>query len=808
MGDAAATAAALGRRLWLARATLLWERLWPALWPATFVAGSFVATALFDPWWLMPGWLHAAVLALFAAAFLVTLARAARHVRPPTEEEAIRRIERTSGLAHRPLGALGDRPAAAPGDRTAQRLWRAHLERMARAARRLRIGVAAAGLARRDPLGLRAALFLVLVIAAAAAGGDGVSRLARALQPDLSGLGAGGPSELELWITPPAYTGAPPLFLTAGPRAGTAMEPTEAPTEIAVPSGSAVLARVRGGAVAPRLEIDDQSLPFTTVEEATHEVRAMLTKGRRLAVAQGADELAAWPLSIIADKAPTIEFASPPGRTQRSALRLEYLATDDYGLASVQATIRRADRPDQAITLDPPLPSPGARNAEETSFHDLTSHPWAGLAVTITLGAVDSAGQTGASEALATVLPERIFNHPVARALIEQRKVLTIDPTKRIEVSFALHEILLEPRHFFDDTGVFLGLSAARWRLLYDRSERVVAEIQDLLWDLALTIEEGPLAFAERDMREAQEALLEALSRDDASDEEIERLINEFREALQAFLDALVDRTMELSALGPDLEQRLMQAVRRDDLLDVLDRVRELYRTGARDAARELLSQLRQALESLRSGRFAGQNQQGMGQGEAALRDLEKLIQSQQELLDRTFERAWGLDQAGKAGPLGAAQQEALRRALADLMRGWSETGIPIPRPLGRAEGAMRESSQALGRDQPSAALGPQGEAIDQMRQGAQAMISALLERLGQGPPPPPNLMGLFSGARDPLGRSTPGRGYQDDGRTNVPDEADLQRSRAILEELYRRANDFNRPAIDRDYIRRLLRRF
>ena len=120
----------------------------------------------------------------------------------------------------------------------------------------------------------------------------------------------------------------------------------------------------------------------------------------------------------------------------------------------------------------------------------------------------------------------------------------------------------------------------------------------------------------------------------------------------------------------------------------------------------------------------------------------------------------------------------------------------------------MREAGRALGQNLPGQAVGPQSEAIDQMQQGAQAMIEGLLRQLGQGSPQPSNFLGLFGGARDPLGRNALGRGYNDDGRTRVPDEADVQRSRAILEELYRRANDFDRPALERDYIRRLLRRF
>ncbi len=59
--------AALPRfRLLLAWAAFLWERLWPAFWPVTAAAGIFLAIALFDLLPLLPGWLHAGVLAAFA----------------------------------------------------------------------------------------------------------------------------------------------------------------------------------------------------------------------------------------------------------------------------------------------------------------------------------------------------------------------------------------------------------------------------------------------------------------------------------------------------------------------------------------------------------------------------------------------------------------------------------------------------------------------------------------------------------------------------------------------------------------------
>jgi hypothetical protein len=53
-----------------------------------------------------------------------------------------------------------------------------------------------------------------------------------------------------------------------------------------------------------------------------------------------------------------------------------------------------------------------------------------------------------------------------------------------------------------------------------------------------------------------------------------------------------------------------------------------------------------------------------------------------------------------------------------------------------------------------------------------------------------------------------PGSGWNDTDNVQIPEEADLQRARQILDELRRRAGEFGRPEIERDYIDRLLRQF
>src|SRR5205814_1033125 len=132
---------------------------------------------LFDVFRFMPGWLHLALLIGFVCATLYPLWRALAAIRRPGIAQARRRLERASGLAHRPLAALADRLASGSGDPEATALWHAHQSRMAAATRRLLIGVPHAGLAAIDPFGLRAALVLVLLVAAIGAGDQWSARL-------------------------------------------------------------------------------------------------------------------------------------------------------------------------------------------------------------------------------------------------------------------------------------------------------------------------------------------------------------------------------------------------------------------------------------------------------------------------------------------------------------------------------------------------------------------------------------------------------------------------------------------------------
>jgi uncharacterized protein (TIGR02302 family) len=807
-------------RLRLARAALLWERVWPACWPALAVLGTFLVLALFDLLPNLPGLLHAAVLLGLSAVFVVALAAAFRKLFVPDRFAARRRIEQASGLQHRPLQTLADRPSG-PLDSQAAGLWQAHLRRMEGATGRLRVGVPHAGFAARDPWGLRALLAILLLIGVVDAGTDWRDRLVRAVAPTIAIGPAPIAASLDIWVTPPEYTGLAPLFL----RPGTV-------ETVRIPTGSTLLAQVHGGQSVPSFAIDGDSRGFESVDKQNYRASATMASGKQLKVTQAGTTLGSWPIEIIPDNPPKIAFAKPPEGTAHAALRVDYQASDDYGIEAVKAVIRReGGKPDETIELEAPLPGLHLKEAQAASYHDLSPHPWAGLPVEIRLVATDALGQPGESEPVRITLPERKFEHPIARAIVDQRKELVRDPGSRLVVADTLGDLRDRPQLYRDDTVAFLGMRLAEERLRINDDDKSIAEVQQLLWDTALRIEDGRMSLAEREMRRLQQELQDALAKN-APDEEIERLMKELQQALDRYLQALAENM----ARNPDQFQQPVdpsKVISSRDLQRMLDRARDLARNGARDQARELLSQLQNMLENLRMAQPGQMPQQGSSEAQQMMRGMRELMQRQQQLLDRSFRAQQGQQgQQGRMGQRGqqqggdqqdpnaqlgdaAGQQEGLRRMLGEMMRRLGDGLGDIPEPLGRAERAMRDATGALQRRQPGEAISPQTEALDQLQQAARDFAQQMQRRMqGQWGNPNEDEVGATDGQqrdqveRDPLGRPASNNGTYDQGDVKIPDENTLQKAREILDELRRRAGERSRPEIELDYIDRLLKRF
>jgi uncharacterized protein (TIGR02302 family) len=279
-----------------------------------------------------------------------------------------------------------------------------------------------------------------------------------------------------------------------------------------------------------------------------------------------------------------------------------------------------------------------------------------------------------------------------------------------------------------------------------------------------------------------------------------------------------------------------MRALRSQDLRSMLDRMERLARSGARDAAKQLLSQLQQMLENLQMARPGGE----MGEDDemsSALNELGDMIRQQQQLRDRTFRQGQDQRRQQRGQQRGQQQgdpnafgelrqnQQALREQLNKLLEELRKRGFPQPgqQPgqqgggemdqLGRAGEAMGDAQGELGEGDADGAVDSQGRALEALRRGAQGLAQSMQQMMGQGQGPGPGEPGRMGRARanqdtDPLGRPLRGRDYGDDTTVKVPGEIDVQRARRILEELRRRFGESFRPQLELEYIERLLKDF
>jgi len=229
---------------------------------------------------------------------------------------------------------------------------------------------------------------------------------------------------------------------------------------------------------------------------------------------------------------------------------------------------------------------------------------------------------------------------------------------------------------------------------------------------------------------------------------------------------------------------------------------------------------LREMLENLRSGRFAqgrGQNQR-QSQAWKMLQDLQDMMRRQQELMDESHRQSQQGMQQGQPPSTkdGARRQGELKKQLQEMLRKFGEMMGRVPKSLGDAELEMREALEALRKNQPGDATGPQGKALENMRRGLGQMAQQFMRQFGQGRGRGRGRgRGMFGQrpgqtpyAYDPLGRQLPNSGMSSSDDVDIPDESATQKAWEILQELRRRAGEIGRPDIEMDYLDRLLRRF
>lgn len=850
-------AKAIDRHVALARLAVFWEHLLPALAPGLAVIAAFVGISWMGIWPQLPLFAHICLLFLFFLA-LVWAGWSLRVVRWPDRETARRRVETASGLVNRPLETLEDTLGSGAARAETRALWTAHRERALRTLGQLRFRWPAPRLDRKDPFAIRIIAVIVLYMGAFVGYGAYWDRLGDAFRFERGVEDAG--LRIDAWVTPPAYTGHPPIFLDLersadadpiripeGSVATIRIQGTDDPLQVAhvTEEGETIVAALdpQGQVVLAAARTGDGVRPAFTTHEVT------LDEDAAVAIASGNSALARWPFQVVPDRSPEISLSEPPEVQLSGAIKLTYAMQDDYGVIGANAELMAkdesftvaAERSEVRPLVEAPvvklsLPQRRTKSGSSQTFRDLTAHPWAGSIVDIRLSARDEAGQTGLSEVVEFRLPMRSFSKAMARAIVEQRRNLALDANRRLQVLDAMDALMIAPERFIDDASIYLGMRYVYKRLQEAEDDEALIGTLDMMWDLALAIEDGDLSLAERALRQAEEALRRALE-NGASDEEIERLTQELREAMNEYFRALAEQMQRNPQNAQPMDPNA-RVLRQQDLDEMLNQIEDLARTGAHDAAREMLSQMQQMLENLRAGR--PQMQQGRSASEMsdALNQLGEMIQRQRELMDESFQldqqsrrqgqqngqgQREGQNREGRNGQggqprsgqqNGLAEQLAealrqleqgqgdLRNSLQELLQQLERDGIRGNEALDDAGRSMGRAADALGQGEPGEAVGPQGDALQALQQGTRGLIEQMINQ-GQG-------QGTADGRgnqrnTDPLGRPYRNAMEDDGGSVKVPEMIDIQRARRILRELREKLGDPLRSETERNYFERLL---
>lgn len=783
--------AAIRRRVTVTRGLLALERLWRALWPALAALVTFAALGAAGLYAPLGGFAHAALLAAVLVFAGLAAWRRLRRLDWPDEAAARRRLERDNAAPHRPLDALDDSPALIAG-RAA--LWRLHRARMMATAGRLRLHVPKSGLTAEDPYALRMLAALALLIAFLVAGDDAGERMVAAFTPSLSDRQT--PMTLDVWLTPPDYTGLPPMVLRAG----------QSPEPVTAPAGSVLSATANGAGRAPVLAVADVTITLRKTGQASFEAAYDLRNSGSVTITVDDMPDAQWQVDVLPDRPPEVAFAAPPSESRRQALRVAPEMKDDYGIAAAELILTPEDAPEASIrvalrggdTREGPL--------SYTDYVDLTRSPHAGRAAQAFLTATDAAGQTGRSETLTVTIPERKFTHPVAREIAALRLALLRRPGQRQATAQGLDDIAARPGRFDDDLTVFAVLRSAYWRLSSDRRGETTDEVAEMLWSAALRLEDGRLSMATRDLRDAMDALESALSGADGAS--LTEAAGALEDMMRNFLGQLAGQQGELAPDGAQdaegIEGGQMQVVGGDIFQGMIDRIRELAAAGETDAAMAALDRLRGVMENMQVNRLSQADYERYRTVMEASRGLDDLSRAQREMLGRTGRRALLnrlRERRGEAAqPLSAltgAQGELAERlaSLQDMLRA-SDAMPGGGEGLDRAEQAMGTARAALDREAGGSAVEGQAEAVRRLDAARESLEEAVRQAQRNMPAP---------GGMDPLGRPMPGLGAQD---FTLPDEMDNRAVQEIRENLRRRLAD---PALsddERAYLRRLLRRF
>ncbi len=619
----------------------------------------------------------------------------------PREKTLNTELEKQSELPRGQIALLEDK-LANPRKHSTRDLWNLSQKNALHTMEQLQSPKVRTILTRQDPYAYRFIALLVFIAGILVSGTQWQNRIWNGLIPISPSVAISQGKETQIWIKPPEYTLQPEIYISGR---GTYEE------TIAIPESSEIKLRLHssfGHIVSPYLKMGKNSIKIPKLENGLYGLDTTIEESTALSVTQlgiaririNYDYVIDQPPEIytpISDKQAELEDIEgivvetdlPPMDDNENAgseeqttteekeqtdtaaaptnpedqyeelsdfrLRFPIAVKDDYSVTELHMKMNLDE-----MVEDKPLGGEFTdirliMSRPDTEFkiapiYDLAWHTWAGLPVTFDFTAYDHKKQKAELQRISLTLPEKHFEHPMAKTIIALRKRLAWDYNDSfIDIAENLEALLTAPDYFQHNPVIFLGLRTASSRLYYvdkkPQSDRTAAaeDLIDLLWNLAIAIEDGNLSLAMRELREAQRALENAMRDPNASDEEIARLMDNLRQKMMEYFVEMQREAQKRMQDGENFPQispdQFSQLISPDSLAKLMQDIENAMKSGDEEKARELMSQLQRMMEMMGS---AGEMQlpQDMQMMKKGINELQQLIEKQEALLEKTKKQA------------------------------------------------------------------------------------------------------------------------------------------------------------------------
>lgn len=641
-------------------------------------------------------------------------------------------------------------------------------------------------------------LLLALLAAWIAAGSQAGSRLAASFA--LPHLLPGSSLAVQAWITPPRWTGQSPILIDREAKTVDAVAGSALSVIVTGAGGSAPFASV-GGHRLGLTRIDRGSYRATQTLSAPLVSAPVLSAPVKVLVGPFWHRAARFSVIVTAVAAPVIGFVAPPSADPDGRhLDVDWQAHSPFGLSSLALVMRPVATPAAAAER---AALPFGRTLSGTAKLDLLASPYAGLAVSGVLHAVNAGGVAGRSAPAAFTLPMPQLRNRTAQALEAVRRELAIAPEHRDAMAAQLSAIGAAP------PGTVTPATAAAIRQFAANFAAKSAKAVDpeaQLWTLVQRAEQGEAYRSAQQLAAARRALEQALDKalagHAAEASQLQSLLNQLGAASQAHLSALAHQSGMTPATGA---MQQMAAIRQ-----LAQRIAQEAAAGNIARAQQDMAKLRQMLQQLQQAQpMSAARKAQLQQMQQAQQALSRMVQAQSKLLDRTSAAGRQFQpslfyrddaqarQRRQEGSKLATPQAGLAKQLQSMATGMAQQGMPSMPQIGQAAGGMKGAAASLRQGDFPGAGTAERAAIGALQRAAGALQSM---RLGQGTEGGPSGLGQNAGLGQSGSQGNQSRATVQLGRAGTHSDA-----RQIEDELIKRDAAPALPAPAHRYYHRLI---